>query len=250
MNTRQSAIVTLLREQPRLQVRELAAHFGVSEMTIRRDMIRLESDGVLVRTYGGGAALHPPLLAPEATRQPVDPAKAAIGRLAASLVTPGQTIMVDTGTSALEVARHLPLDPSITVATTSLPIAQELASSPLNILLLGGFVHKEMHSLYGPLTEHMLHILHVDTLFIGCNGADSTTGFYANDLLLFSQVQAMVRSANRIVVVTESDKFGRKAFVRYAGLDEIHTLVTDSGLPAQDRQNLEERGVTVLIANA
>ena len=241
--------MNLLREQPRLQVRELATRFNVSEMTIRRDMIVLEQEGVLVRTYGGGAALSPSLLPVGVSQQPVNPRQAAIGRLAASLVSPGQTIMVDTGTTALEVARHLPLDPSITVATTSLHIAQEMSATPLNVLLLGGFVHKEFHSLYGPLTEHMLHILHVDTLFIGCNGADSEDGFYAGDLLLFSQVQAMVRIADRIVVVSESDKFGRKAFVRYARLDEIHTLVTDNDLSQQDRQNLQERGVSVLIAD-
>jgi len=248
-NDRQHTIAGLLRANGRLQVGELAAQFGVSEMTIRRDMLALEQQGLLVRTYGGGAASALPIPTENLLQQtPPSPGKVAIGKLAAGLVQPGQTVMVDTGTTALEVARHLPDDPGITIATTSLSVALELYNSRLNLLLLGGFLRKEFPSLYGPLTEHNLSILHVDMLFIGCNGADSSGGFYAGDMSLFTQIQAMLRIANHIVVVSESRKFNHKSFVRYARPAEIHTLVTDSGLPAQDRQALEDQGVTVLIA--
>jgi DeoR/GlpR family transcriptional regulator of sugar metabolism len=248
MNARQQAMMGLLRLSPRLQVRELARRFNVSEMTIRRDLQALEQRGVLVRTYGGGAVSaagnHPGHL----PAHPESEEKAAIGRKAAELAQSGQTIMVDTGTTALEVARHLPNDPSITIATTSLGVALELHTTQINLLLLGGFVHKGFPSLYGPLTEHNLGILHVDTLFIGCNGADSADGFYANDLQVLTQVQAMMRIADRIVVVADSGKFTRKSFVRYARPSDIHTLVTDGNLPLQDRQALEDQGVTLLLA--
>lgn len=248
MNARQIAIIEQLRGNQRVNVKELAALFGVSEMSIRRDLITLEAHGALVRTYGGGAALTIP---PEQTAEILhsrNMCKASIGKRAASLVEPGQTIMVDTGTTALEVARHLPYDTSITVATTSLRVAQEMSHSPLNVLLLGGFLRKDSQTLYGPLTEHLLSILHVDLLFVGCNGANSEDGFYVTDLLLFSQLQAMMRIADRLVVVTESAKFGRRAFVRYAQLAEVHTLVTDDGLSPLDKSNLEERGVRILVA--
>jgi DeoR/GlpR family transcriptional regulator of sugar metabolism len=248
-NERLLTMAGLLRANERLQVRELAVQFGVSEMTVRRDMLALEGQGLLVRTYGGGAAsTHSPSSGNLLPHAPSSPERAAIGRLAAGLVQSGQTVMVDTGTTALEVARHLPDDPGVTIATTSLGVALELYHSRLNLLLLGGFLHKEFPSLYGPLTEHNLNILHVDMLFIGCNGADSAGGFYASDMQLLTQIQAMMRIATRIVVVTESRKFGRKSFVRYARPAEIHTLVTDAGLPPQDRQVLEEQGVSVLIA--
>ncbi len=248
MNARQIAIIEQLRGNQRVNVKELAARFGVSEMTIRRDLIILESHGTLVRTYGGGAALNvvPPPTAPQAPTR--NARKAAIGQLAASLVEPRQTIMVDTGTTALEVARHLPHDTSVTVATTSLHVAHALAQAPLQVLLLGGFLRKESQTLYGPLTERLLSILHVDLLFIGCTGANSEDGFYVTDLLLFNQLQAMMRIADRLVVVTESKKFGRRSFVRYAQLTEVHTLVTDDALAAQDRANLEEHGVRILCA--
>ncbi|MHB9024450.1 MAG: DeoR/GlpR family DNA-binding transcription regulator [Armatimonadota bacterium] len=251
MQKRRSAIMELLFQQPRMTIQQLAAHFGVSEMSIRRDTNALEAQGLLIRAYGGGVVLGPlPLLTMPAAPVTRTPQKMAIGKLAASLVAAGQTVMVDTGTTALEVARHFPTDANITMATTSLSIAQEIARTPLSVMLLGGFVQRDTMSLYGPLTEQMLSILHVDLLFIGCNGADSTDGFYANDLMLFTQVQAMMRNAAQTVVVAESAKFGRRSFVRYARLEEIHCLVTDNGLSAEDRLNLEERGVNVLIAKA
>jgi DeoR/GlpR family transcriptional regulator of sugar metabolism len=248
LNTRQQAIAELLRTSERLQIREIAERFGVSEMTARRDMQALEQQGFLVRTYGGGAVYKRQTSLEHLLPQtPASPQKVAIGRLAAGLVQSGQTVMVDTGTTALEVARFMPDDPSITIATTSLGVALELSPTRLNLLLLGGFLRKEYPSLYGPLTEHNLNILHVDMLFIGCKGADPD-GFYASEMSLFSQIQSMMRIADHIVVVSESRKFGRKSFVRYARQAEIHTLVTDADLPAQERQALEDQGVTVLLA--
>ncbi len=248
MNARQLGIIEQLQSNPRVNVKELATRFGVSAMTIRRDLILLESHGTLVRTCGGGATLCN-IPAPASPAAPVrNSRKAAIGQLAAGLVAPGQTIMVDTGTTALEVARHLPHDTSITVATTSLHVAHALSPSPLQVLLLGGFLRKDAQTLYGPLTEHLLSILHIDLLFIGCTGANSEDGFYVTDLLLFSQLQAMMRIADRLVVVTESHKFGKRSFVRYAQLSEVDTLVTDAALSAQDRSNLNEHGVRVLCA--
>jgi len=241
MHNRQTAMLDWLREGRRLDVRALAAHFAVSEMTIRRDLLALENHGKLARTRGGGIA------APEPAARPVSAEKVAIGRLAAGLAAPGQLIMVDTGTTALEVARHLPDDPGITIATTSLSVARELSDTPLTVLLLGGFLRKGFQSVYGPLTEHLLQILHVDTLFVGCTGVDAE-GFYADDLLLFNQLQSMMRIADRIVVVAESGKFGRKSAVRYARLDQVHTFVTDAGLTPQQRELLDARGLNTMAA--
>lgn len=247
MNERQTTILELVREKPGIKVGELAEHFGVSPMTIRRDLTNLASQGLLIRTHGGAIPpilAQPPALAPHPTAP-----KAAIGRLAATLVQRGQTVMVDTGTTALEVARHLPANWDLTVATTSLGVAEALYPSSIQVLVLGGLLKKGFPSLYGPLTESNLAALHVDILFIGCDGADSRAGFYTADVHLSSVEQAMIRSAERVVVVTESIKFGRRAFVRYATPDQVDMVVTDDHLSAEDRLNLEERGITVLIAD-
>src|SRR5436309_443371 len=121
MNIRQTAIIELLEKNKRVDVRALAERLGVSTMTIRRDLNLLRNQGFLVRTHGGGmSAGKLSFLQAAFPHYAVSPEKAAIGKLAASLVTAGQTVMVDGGTTALEVARNLPKDADITVVTTSL----------------------------------------------------------------------------------------------------------------------------------
>lgn len=249
MNTRQSEIVDLIQEYERLEVAALAERFDVSQMTVRRDLKRLEKQGLVVRTHGGAVAAGKLRLLQRAfPHYAVSPQKAAIGKVAAALVAPGQKVMVDTGTTALEVARNLPKDSDITVATTSLCVLQELYASPLQVLLFGGYARKEFPSLYGPLTEAMLKSFHVDILFMGCDGADSKSGFYTADLRISSLEQQMINIADRVVVVTESTKFGRKAFVRYATLEQVHTLVTDAKLSQTDRNNLQEADINIIYA--
>lgn len=249
MNERQQKIVELLGGDQKVSVRELATNFNVAEMTIRRDLTQLEKQGYLMRSHGGAVAagrlrfLHSTF--PHYT---VSPEKEAIGRCAADLVTPGQTVMVDAGTTALEVAVHLPQNSDITVATTSLCVAQALYGSPVTVLLLGGFLRRDFPSLYGPVTENALKNIHVDTLFIGCNGADSVDGIYAYDLHVVNFLREIMRIADKVVLVTESDKFSKKAFARYGVWNEVNVVVTDSGLSAADRANVESQGVQVIIA--
>ncbi|MCL5103806.1 MAG: DeoR/GlpR family DNA-binding transcription regulator [Armatimonadetes bacterium] len=251
MDTRKTAILELLEQARQVNVRELAIRFAVSEMTVRRDLDELQKQGLALRTHGGAVStgrlrfIQMGLPNYQATQ-----IKAAIGKLAAGLVAPGQTVMIDTGTTALEVARHLPQDMGITVATTSLCVAQDLYDSSVNVLLLGGFLRHEFPSVYGPMTEKLLNDLRVDVLFIGCDGADSRTGFYSNDLHISSLEQAMIRIADKVVVVTESGKFGRRAFARYATVDQVHTLITDSQLSPVDREQMEENGIAILVARA
>ena len=107
---------------------------------------------------------------------------------------------------------------------------------------------KGFPGLCGPLTERNLNDFQVDTLFAGCDGADSETGFYMSDLNVSSLHQAMIRVAKKVVIVTESAKFGLRAFVRYATPAEINTLVTDDNLCEADCQKLRDQGVNVIIA--
>ena len=230
-------------------MRSLAERFSVSQMTIRRDLKLLQSQGVIVRTHGGGIPTGKLRFLQRAfPHYVVSPEKAAIGKLAATLVTSGQTVLIESGTTVLEVARNLPRDPSITVATTSLCVLQELYGSGMPLLLFGGYTRPDFPSLYGPVTEAMLRSFHVDVLFIGCDGADSRSGFYTSNLLISSLEQGMIKIATRVVIVTESVKFGRKGFVRFAEPEQVHTVVTDARLSPADRNNLAERGIKILIA--
>ena len=249
MNERQEGILASIRQGQRVRVRELAERFGVSEMTIRRDLVALEAQVLLIRTHGGGAPVSR-LRAPDGALTPASPEKVAIGRAAAALAAPGETVMVDAGTTALQVARHLPRDAGLIVVTTSLLVAQELYGAGPRLLLLGGFLRDDFPGVYGPLTETALASLRVDILFIGCDGASAEEGFYTADLHLLSLERAMIAAAARVVLVTESAKFGRRALARFATPDQVHTLVTDTGLVPRDRERLEEQGVRLLLTGS
>jgi DeoR/GlpR family transcriptional regulator of sugar metabolism len=247
---RQATIVELLRQCQSVSVHELAARFAVSEMTIRRDLRALESRKLLIRTHGGGVTSSDQrFLESSLANDTPSAAKVAIGRMAAGLVQPGQSLMVDAGTTSLEVARHLPHDINLAVATPSLCAALELFQTPINVTILGGTLRKDFPALYGPLAERVLELLHVDMLFIGCDGAHSEEGFYINNVQHASLVQGMMRTADRVVLVTESSKFASAAFIRYAAVEAIHLLVTDRRLAEVDRMALAASGVTVLIAD-
>lgn len=238
-----------MSKQEKLDVRELARRLGVSEMTIRRDLTELEEEGFLVRTHGGAVSSGRTRFLQHAfPHYSISAQKQAIGKLAAGLVLPGQTVMVDRGTTALEVSMNLPRDAGITVATSSLCVAQALFGTSMDVLMLGGYLSKDFPGLYGPLTESMLESFHVDVLFIGCDGADSVEGLYAVDLHVARFQHAMMGVADKVVVVTQSHKFGGKSFARYAQWNEVQTLVTDPKLTARDRANLKDAGVDVLIA--
>lgn len=248
MNTRQNSIIEIIGQHERADVADLAVRFSVSEMTIRRDLTELEEQGFLVRTHGGAVSAGKTRFLHKAfPNYYVSPEKEAIGRTAAKLVQPSQTIMVDRGTTALEVAMHIPQDAGITVATSSLCVAQSLFGSPVDVLLLGGYLSKDFPSLYGPLTENNLDSLHVDILFVGCDGADGVDGLYAVDLHIAKFQHAMMGIADMVVVVTESQKFNNKSFARYGQWKEVTTLVTDSRLSAEDIANLKESGVEIVL---
>ena len=229
-----------------MNIHALAEQFAVSTMTIRRDLAVLEEQGLLVRTFGGGMAAPAPAIPPVA----FSTIKQIIGQRAASLVAPGQTIIVDAGTTTLEVVRHLPRDADISLVTNSLPVVQEVLGTGMRVLMLGGYLSGDDARIYGPLTETCLAHLHADLLFVGCVGANSTHGFYMSDLYLTSNVRAMLQAADRVVVVAESGKFHQRALSCYAGPQEVSVVVTDAGLPEEDRKQLEEQGVEVIIADA
>ncbi len=249
MNFRQTEISEILNAEQEVNIQDLADRFGVSQMTIRRDLSFLEDQGLAVRTHGGAVVAGKlRFLQGVFPGQAESAANKALGKLAATLVMQGETVMVDGSPTTYELSMQLPRSTGITLATTSLRVAQALYGSGIKVLVLGGFLRDDTPSLYGPLAEQSLAGLRVDHLFVGCDGADSRDGFYMADLHAASLEQAMISSANEIVVVTESEKFTRRAFARYATPQQVDYLVTDTRLTARDRSNMEERGVKVMIA--
>ncbi|WP_285705042.1 DeoR/GlpR family DNA-binding transcription regulator [Microtetraspora sp. NBRC 16547] len=243
------AIMSTLRTADSVSVAELAVEHGVSEMTIRRDLDELAQQGVVRRVRGGALSLllrgeEPPFGVRE--REAVE-AKQRIAAEVAALLTDGEAVLFDGGTTLLEVARAV-RDRRLTVLTLALRSAQELATAPrIRLVLPGGEVRQSEMNFVGPLTEASIKALRFDTAVIGCCGLSAEHGLTAHDLPEVAIKQAAIASARRVVVACDSGKFSRTAFGAVCGLDRLDIVVTDEGIPQDQHDALTAAGVTVRI---
>jgi DeoR/GlpR family transcriptional regulator of sugar metabolism len=229
------------------QVAELAAAFGVSEMTVRRDLRDLESEGKLMRVHGGAVSVvaEPSFAEIEVERPTV---KDAIGAAAAALVDDGQTIVLDIGTTTLALARHL-RGRTLTVITSNLAAYEELlAEATIELVLLGGIVRRNYRSLVGVLAEDALRQLRADVAFLGASGIDAELGILDTTMIEVPIKRAMMDAAEHCVLLADSAKFGMRGVVRVCGPERLHTLVTDAGVASRARGTFGRAGVEVVIA--
>ncbi len=226
---------------------EIADHLAIGTATVRRDLERLAREGRLVRTYGGAALGARGLADPEAGE--ANAQKRAIGAAAAGMVSDGQTIVISSGSTTLELARRLTTRRRLTVITNTLDVAEVLIDCEgIELIVLGGVVRPRMHSLLGHLTELAANELRADTLFMGIPAISLEHGLMSDHLPEILGDRAMRRMVREVVVLADSRKFERVAPAYVFGLDEVTTIVTDSGIPDVVRAALEERQVEVFVA--
>lgn len=231
-------ILDLLAGQDEVGVADLAEHFQVTPMTIRRDLGMLEKQGKVTRTHGGAILSAPSIVSFsfQARQQTRMAAKKAIAREAVGRVEPGMTVLIDTGTTTLEVARALAGFSDLKVLTSSLAIASALlAHGGLELILLGGTVNRNSPDLSGPLTEDNLSTFRADIAFIGADAFDEN-GLYTSSQQIARVSQTMLGTARQTVLVADSGKFGETAFMRFARWQEVNELIMDSGV---DGEHLE-----------
>ena len=231
----------------RAHVGDLAERFSVSEMTVRRDLRELERDGKLERVHGGAVSsgTEPPFAQIAVERLDV---KDRIGRAAAALVEDGQTVMIDIGTTTLQVACHLRGRP-VTVITSNLAVFDELASDPdIELILPGGVVRRNYRSLVGVLAEDTLRQLHADIAFLGASGLTEDLAVMDTTMVEVPIKRAMLAAADRTVLCVDGAKCGMGGIVRVCGAADLDTVITDATAPADRRERLEEAGVQVITA--
>ena len=251
MEERQRAIHELLNRDGKVAVEELASRFGVSAPTIRSDLARLEEQGLLRRTHGGAIPASPTLFEPPYAQRQVmrQEEKRLIAAAAADLVKPGDTILLDAGTTTYEAALVLRDAPKLTVVTNSLANAQALMDSPgIEVVLIGGAVQPRRRAILGPLATRFLEDFHVDRAFLAFNGVHHEAGFTVVDFEAAELKRRMMACAAEVVVLSDSGKIGQVAFARVAALTSARLLITDAGAIGDEMNAIEANGLEVLVA--
>ena len=252
-SSRRERIVSLLREHNSVQIPALADMFGVSTQTLRKDLNFLDAKGVCTRSPGGAllrlGALSPIEEAVDVKRRRFADEKVRIGRAAAALIGAGESVLLDSGTTTLQVARHLNSADPLVVVTNDVGIMNELAARELvQLVFLGGTLRRKNLSFYGTQTERALEGLHVDKLFLAADGFHTekgiTTHFEPEALLN----RLMCRAASEIILVADSSKFGRICLHKILEPQGIARVITDAGIADETRDELARIGVEVLIA--
>lgn len=246
---RRQRVLDLVSRRGFIGLADLASTIEVSESTIRRDLDYWHQQGVLKRTHGGAIYLGDdsalPALEDRTATQLEE--KRQIARVAASRVRDGDAVLLDGGTTTLEVARLLVGRP-VQIVTNSLPIAALCASSrDTDLVMLGGYVYPRTGVALGPLSVRMMEDLHVQQTIISVGGL-TTKGLFNSNLLLVETERAMMRCANEVVVVADHTKIGRPALAFLCELPAVDVLIVDRGVTAEQRRLLEDAGPRLMVA--
>ena len=249
---RHGKILSILRQKRSIGLEALAEAVGVSASTVRRDLEQLEPAGEVQRTHGGAiyigerAAASKPYAFDHRLSYNLD-AKKKIARAARDLVSPGQTILIDGGTTTFYFAQELASEP-MQIVTNSLPIAQHFhADENVELILTGGLAYPRYGVLLGPMAEQTISLIHTQTLFIAVAGVADGWLYNQNQLLVQAE-QHMIRQSQQVVLLCDSAKFGQQALSKLCSLDEVDIVVTDTAPATADRKMVEAAGCRLIVA--
>lgn len=251
---RHGVILDRVRDRGAVRVSELTSEFGVSEMTIRRDLDQLARRGLVDKVHGGAvlpgrSSTDEPGFEAKSGRETRE--KEAIARLAATLVRSGTAVGLSAGTTTWTLAHHLREIPGITVVTDSYQIADLFyrARGVDQTVILTGGERTPSGALVGPLAVAALRSLNLDLVFLGAHGMEERRGFTTPNLLEAETNRAFVASAERIAIVADHTKWGVIGISTFAQLRDVDLVVSDTGLPTTARDTLVAEGIEVLLAD-
>jgi DeoR family transcriptional regulator, fructose operon transcriptional repressor len=249
---RQEQILKIIDQKSRVSINELVELFSVNAMTVRRDLEWLERRGLLRRHHGGassnlGRSYEPPFLVRSDEHKHE---KELIGIKAAGLIKDGDSVAIDVGTTALEVAKNLKGKTNLTIITLSLVVVQEIITLPdIRIFVLGGLVNKSEPSLTGELALSAIENFFIDKYFLGVGGVDFSSGLSEYNFEDAQLKKVLIRNAKEVILVADSSKFNRTTFAHVAPLKVVHRIVTDDSLDSASRKEIKKRNIGLLIAN-
>jgi len=247
MIPRHSAILELVNQQSRISVVDLAQHIGVSEVTIRQDLTHLEQHGFLKRIHG--AAVKVDSDDPEHRVWYNNRVKMQLAEKAASLVSPGETVLIEGGSANALLAKLLGERGDTAIVTSSSYIAHQLRQSRSEVILLGGQYQATSESLVGPLTRLCIQHVHFSKAFIGVDGFSVETGFTNRNMMRADVANTILAKGKENIIITDSSKFGRIHPGAIGPVGKISHVLTDSGIPEADANWLRAQQISLLLTS-
>jgi DeoR/GlpR family transcriptional regulator of sugar metabolism len=250
---RRAAILQELKIHPEITVNELSIFFSVSEVTIRKDLNELKKRNLLTRVRGGAIRLPDASMGGDLEIKDKQlfnyKEKRAIGKLAASLINDNETIMLDSGTTTLEIARNLQRFRNLTIVTNAINIAIELSNyKRFTVILLGGHLRDSSLSIVGPLAESTLKIFYCDKLFLGVDSFNLEKGVSTPNIEEANINQTMMSMSKETIAVFDASKFNKRSFTFIAPVEKIDTVVTDEGISTDIKNKLNSLKINLYIA--
>jgi DeoR/GlpR family transcriptional regulator of sugar metabolism len=247
---RQLRIRQMLETRDFVDLETLCRELDASESSVRRDLDMLEEEKVLRRVYGGAVSMQtPPARAFDynVETERLSGEKDRIARVAAGLIEPGQTVILDGGSTVAAVARELSTK-SLHIVTNSLPIAESLETlRNIELTLTGGYLDPRLRVMLGPFCEQMLGAIRADAVIMGV-GSITETGFCNNNTLVVGSEQKMIEIAGKVIIVADHTKFGRGGMIPVAPLNAADIVISDRELAPEYVELLRANGVEVLLA--
>ncbi|WP_182298826.1 DeoR/GlpR family DNA-binding transcription regulator [Cohnella cholangitidis] len=250
MTKRHESILEILKDNSDISIAEMSAQLQVSEMTVRRDLEALENENLLVRVRGGAKLIEEQ---PESDNSFLNrrfynqaavhqQEKKAIGKLAASLVHNDETILIDAGSTALELTKHLHGKRGVTAVVTTINIAEELEGREgVTTIITGGVFRSRTTTLMNPILNQMLKQIHADKVFIGVTAASITEGFTGNDFLESDIKRLLMQSGKEVYWLVDSSKINAVSSISITPIMKEHHIITDNKISPEVREQLEKK---------
>lgn len=247
-------IMEVVNQAGKATVAELSEALGVSQVTVRRDLEKLEEKELLLRTHGGAMALHAHVSEVAHEKSFSEKAEALveekerIAEAAAKLVGDEDAVMLTPGTTSMLIAKRLVGKKGLKIVTNAANIAVQIGNyADLDVILIGGKLRRKSFALVGPLAEEALQSIRVDKLFLGVDGFDLEEGLTTPNLAEASMDRRMLSIAKEVIVVADHTKFGKVFFSHVAPLDAVHTVITDRGLGKDVCDRIRDLGIQLIV---
>jgi len=247
LSSRQKKILDLIKNQKTAYVADLAERLGVSEASVRTDLVTLQNQDLIRRFHGGARPVRRSAYDERLTLN--RRGKRRIAQRALGLVEPGDTIFLDSGTTVLMLAQLLVEFERLTIVTNSLPIAAQIGREQSNaVILAGGSFNFSEQCCEGPMTEKFLDPFFAAKAFIGCDAVDVHNGLFSDGVTMFSYLQKIIQNSRQTILLADSSKFNKTGAIKICNLRDVDVVISDSGIPDATCQAVKAMGIRLVLA--